>query len=116
MVEKNSTTLAQWKRQHKKKNKFGAKGGYIDGFYFPSQKEGNYYLRLKKMREKGAVLYFHRQEKFDLPGGITYAVDFQAFFPDGHIEYVDVKGVRTAAFIRNKKMVEALYPVEIIEA
>ena len=97
------------------KGKHNTKGVRIDGFFFGSAKEGDYYIQLKLAREAGIVTYFHRQVRFDLPGGITYACDFQVFYPDGKTKYFDVKGQRLASFIRNKKMVEALYPVTIEE-
>jgi Protein of unknown function (DUF1064) len=50
-----------------------------------------------------------------LPGGVTYRVDFQEFHSDGSVHFIDVKGVRTKSFISKKKIVEALYPVEIEE-
>ena len=98
-----------------RKAKHNTKGVRIDGFFFGSEKEGNYYIQLKLAQEAGIVSYFHRQVKFDLPGGITYACDFQEFYPDGRVRYVDVKGRRLPEYIRNKKMVEALYPVTIEE-
>jgi len=61
------------------------------------------------------VLFFLRQTPFHLPGGVTYRVDFQEFHSDGSVHFIDVKGVRTKSFIAKKKMVEALYPVEIEE-
>lgn len=100
----------------KKRNKYGARGVRIDGFYFDSQKEGNFYLQLKMAQKAGRVTHFHRQVIFDLPGGTTYRCDFQVFYPSGSVRYIDVKGMRTKSFIRNKKQVEALYPVEIKEA
>lgn len=37
------------------------------------------------------------------------------FWKDGRVTVEDVKGVRTAAYRRSKKQVEALYPVRIEE-
>jgi len=67
------------------------------------------------MKKGGIVLFWLRQVPFHLPGNVTYKVDFQVFYADGTIRFIDVKGMRTPGFIRNKKMVEALYPVEIEE-
>ena len=52
---------------------------------------------------------------FHLPGNIKYVVDFVEFWRDGTVTFTDVKGRRTKDYIRNKKQVQALYPVEIIE-
>lgn len=40
-------------------------------------------------------------------------MDFQEFHASGEVRFVDVKGMETKDFIMKKKMVEALYPVEI---
>lgn len=100
---------------YKPRHKFNAVRVERDGIKFPSKKEGNYYDQLKLAKKVGMVLFWHRQVKFDLPGGVTYAVDFQVFNTDGTVSYIDVKGHRTKEFIRNKKMVEVLYPVKIQE-
>ena len=86
-----------------------------DGIKFRSKKEANYYDQLKLEQKSGWVLFFIRQPKFDLPGGVTYSADFLVFYSDGSAEFVDVKGKRTKDYIRNKKMVECLYPIKIIE-
>jgi len=99
-----------------RRNKYGAKGTYVDGFYFPSQKEARFYEQLCLAKKAGVVSYFLRQVPFHLPGNVTYRVDFVVFHPGGRVDYIDVKGKRTKAYIRNKKQVEALYPVEIVEA
>ena len=86
-----------------------------DGLKFRSKKEASFYGRLKIQKNMGEVVFFLRQPKFDLPGGVTYSADFQVFYINGVVEFIDVKGKRTKGYIRNKKMVESLYPVEIIE-
>jgi hypothetical protein len=98
-----------------RRNKYGAKPVHIDGHRFDSQAEAKYYLRLLLMVKVEQVTYFLRQVPFHLPGGIRYLVDFQVFYTDGRIEYIDVKGHRTAMFVVKKKMVEAHYPVKIKE-
>ncbi len=96
------------------KNKYNAKKTVVDGYKFDSQKEARYYTQLKiRAMPGGDVLYFLRQVPFHLPGNVTYRVDFQVFYTDGRISYIDVKGKITKAFIRDKKQVEALYPVTI---
>ena len=46
---------------------------------------------------------------------MTYRIDFVVFWSDGNVTFEDVKGVRTPQYITKKKMVEALYPIEIEE-
>ena len=97
------------------RHKFNAKITLRDGLKFRSVKEANYYDRLKIEQKSGHVLFFIRQPKFDLPGGVTYSADFLVFYSDGTAEFIDVKGKKTKGYIRNKKIVEALYPIKIIE-
>ena len=96
-------------------NKYFAKITEVDNIKFSSKKEAQYYAKLKFEREIGAIKYFHRQIRFDLPGNTKYICDFQIFNNDGTVTYIDVKGWRLKEFIRNKKQVEALFPVKIIE-
>ena len=41
---------------------------------------------------------------------ITYSADFCVTYKDGHIEIVDVKGIKTEAFKIKQKMFEFKYP------
>ena len=94
-------------------HKFGAKKTVRDGIKFPSKLEALYYDRLKLLQMAGEVVFFLRQVPFHLPGGVTYRVDYQVFYAAGNVEFIDVKGLETRAFIDKKKMVESLYPIEI---
>jgi hypothetical protein len=106
-ILKNGTV----KRQHF--HKFGAVPTTTSGIRFGSKKEAHYYEELKIRQRIGEILFFLRQVPFHLPGGTIYRVDFQEFHADGTVHFIDVKGLKTKEFIRNKKQVEALYPVVI---
>lgn len=95
------------------RHKFNAQKDLNDGIKFDSKLEGSYYRYLKWRIQQGEVLFFHRQVPFDLPGNTKYRCDFQIFESSGSVHYVDVKGVETKGFIKVKKQVEALFPVEI---
>ena len=95
------------------RHKFNAKQVIYDGIKFQSKLESAYYNTLKAYQAAGVVIFFLRQVPFHLPGGVTYRCDFQVFYADGSIRFIDVKGVETKDFIMKKKMVEALYPIEI---
>ena len=95
------------------KHKFHAKQAIRNGIKFQSKKEAKYYDELLLRQKAGEVLFFLRQIPFDLPGGIKYRADFMEFWSNGEIKIIDVKGFQTKDFIRNKKMIEALYPIEI---
>ena len=43
-------------------------------------------------------------------------VDFVEFWKNGEVRFVDVKGMRTPMYTVKKKLVEASYPIQIIEA
>lgn len=95
------------------RSKYNATKTVIDGITFDSKKEAYYYQHLKLLQRADQIRYFHRQVRFDLPGNTKYTVDFQVFYPDGTVRYVDVKGMQTKEFIRAKKQVEAMYPITI---
>lgn len=97
-------------------HKFKAKPTETDGIRFDSKKEAAFYRELKLRQQAGDVIFFLRQVPVDLPGNIKYRVDFQVFLADGTVRFIDVKGHRTKQYIDKKKMVEALYPIEIEEA
>lgn len=98
-----------------KYSKYNNKFTVIDGIKFDSMKEANRYCELKILKKANEVNYFLRQVPFDLPGNVKYRVDFQIFWSNGDVTYEDVKGYKTQTYIMKKKMVEALYPVEILE-
>jgi hypothetical protein len=98
------------------RHKFHAKRTECDGIKFSSKKEAAYYQKLLLAKLAGTVLFFLRQAPLHLPGNVRYVVDFIVFGADGEVRFVDVKGFKTPEYKAKKKMVEALYPIEIIEA
>ena len=95
------------------KHKFGAISCERDGKKFPSKLERRYYDKLKILQKAGEVLFFLRQISFDLPGKVRYVCDFQVFYSNGEISFVDTKGKDTALSQTKRKMVEDLYPITI---
>ena len=96
-------------------HKFKAKRTECDGIKFASKKEATYYQELQLRKKAGEVLFFLRQVPLHLPGNVKYVCDFQVFITNGEVEFIDVKGFRTPQYIKLKKMVEAVYPIEIKE-
>ena len=108
-------------------NKFNAKTIIIDGIKFQSIKEGNYYKQLllqkKAKNESDRVVHIELQPRFDIiVNGKKigfYKADFKTTYADNRIEIVDVKGLKKGSayqlFKIKKKIVEALYNIEIIE-
>jgi hypothetical protein len=97
------------------KHKFKARRTNVDGIKFSSKKEAKRYNTLKLLRKSGEILFFLRQVPFHLPGGVKYICDFLIFWVNGEVTIEDVKGFKTESYKAKKKMVEALYPIEISE-
>jgi len=98
-----------------KQQKYRSQCVLIDGIRFDSKREANYYSRLKLAESNGELLYFLRQVPIHLDGGVKYRVDFLEFWRDGTVRYVDVKGFKTREYLLKKKLIEAKYPIKIIE-
>lgn len=103
----------QCKLAKRHKHKFNASRCENDSIKFGSKAESAYYNRLKFLKQSGEVLFFLRQVPFDLPGNTKYIVDFQVFYADGTVAFIDVKGMSTPMFILKQKQVEELYPIKI---
>lgn len=70
-------------------------------------------MKLLEKTTSGDVLFFLRQVPFELPGGVKHFIDFEVFFADGTVEFVEVKGLDTPMGKAKRKMVEDLYPIKI---
>ena len=66
-------------------------------------------------KKSGELLFFLREVRIDLPGGIIYRLDFQEFWANGDIVWMDVKGMSTQVYKIKKKLVETNYPFKITE-
>lgn len=97
----------------KHKHKYGAKRTKRDEHTFDSKLEARYYDFLRKQEKEGTVVFFLRQVPFHLPGGIRYLADFQVFWDDGEVSFIDVKGRDTPISSMKRKQVESIYPVDI---
>lgn len=97
-------------------HKYRAVQTIVDGFKFPSKKQANYYRQLKAAQESGDLLFFLREAPFHFPGGGRYVVDFVEYWANGDVRFVDVKGFKTESYKFKKRMVEATYPIKIMEA
>ena len=119
-----------------KKSKYHNEKVVFHNIKFDSKKEANRYAELLLMKQAGEVQSIDLQPRFDYEihyqrpkkdfpimfGGSMmktafYKADFRVFYRDGRVEVEDVKssGTRTAIYKRKKKIVEALYGIEIIE-
>lgn len=87
----------------------------VDNVRFASKKEAKFYEELKLKKLSGEVLFFLRQVPLHLTGGIRYVCDFLVFHVDGSCTFDEVKGQKTDVYKIKKRMVEAEYPIKIIE-
>ena len=107
-------------RQLKTKSKYGNKKVKIDGLTFDSKAEALYYSKLKKMHERGEILFFRTQPRYRLLDGfekdgkrhrpVDYIADFEVHHLDGSIEVIDIKGYKTDVFRIKEKMFNKKYP------
>ena len=96
-------------------HKFKAVATVCDGIKFTSKKEEKRYRELKLLKLSGELLFFLRQVPFHLPGNVKYICDFMNFWKDGSVTIEDVKGFKTEMYKAKKRIVEATYPIEILE-
>lgn len=96
-----------------KSHKYNAKTTYVDQIAFKSKLEAKRYQILKLLQKAGEIKFFLLQPRFELPGGTRYTADFEIHWSNGNVTFEDVKGVLTKEFVKNKKQVEAIYPVNI---
>ncbi|HEC32774.1 MAG TPA: DUF1064 domain-containing protein [Candidatus Kaiserbacteria bacterium] len=103
-------------------NKYHAQKMEVDGVVFHSRKEGRRYIELKLCKHaKGndKIIELELQPKFPcVVNGkkiCTYIADFKIHYADGRVVVEDVKGALTPVYKLKKKLVEALYGIEIIE-
>jgi hypothetical protein len=93
----------------------------VDGITFASKKEAKRYQELKLLEKAGQIFNLALQPRFDIYVGdtkvCTYVGDFKYTLPgiDGPWIIEDVKGVKTPVYNLKKKMMRAMYGIEIKE-
>lgn len=99
-----------------------------DGHKFDSKVEYRYYLKLKRMQDRGEVLSFELQKPFVVIDGFVkndkkyppniYKADFFVTYANGEQVVIDVKGQDkvTAEFAMKFKLFHARYPNRFIIA
>lgn len=100
-------------KQNTSTSKYKNKKTVVDGFNFSSQLEAKYYMLLTNMKRQGIINIFLMQVPFHISPGVTYRADFQVFYSDGLVEFIDVKGFETELFKVKKKLVEDKFGIEI---
>lgn len=112
-----------------RRSKYAAVPTTIDNIRFASKREAARYLELKMLEKAGEIKELTLQPKYPLivrprsMGGYgncvvvgNYIADFRyREGPRGILRIEDVKGVKTPIYRLKKKMVEAIYGIEIRE-
>ncbi len=102
------------------RSKYRAQPTTVDGIRFASQREAQRYSALKMLQRCGAIRDLELQPEYpiDVAGQriCRYLADFRYVdLVTGEVVTEDVKGMKTPAYRLKKKLVEALYPVQIRE-
>lgn len=125
-MKKQSSNINSWKKWEKPTmSKYKNKKVVVDNILFDSKKEGNYYTKLKILRDAGKITDLELQKRFVLQQGfklhgktyraITYIADFVYKDSDGQVHVVDTKGYRTEVYKIKKKLFMKKYGTEIEE-
>lgn len=111
--------------KYSKTNKYHNKKVIIDGIEFDSQKEGNYYLKLKMLQKAGKIKNLKLQVEFVLLETIRvgestyrktkYIADFTYLDEENKLHVVDVKGFKTKDYILKKKLMAWKYGINVEE-
>ncbi len=99
-------------------NKYRAIKTVVDGIKFDSKKEARRYSQLKILEKVGDVSELELQPKFDLMVNGKkcgfYKADFR-YRQDGNIIIEDVKGMKTPVYNLKKRLIKAIYGIDIFE-
>lgn len=105
-------------------HKYGAKPTWADGIRFASKAEAKRYLDLKLLERAGAISGLEVQPCYPIEavnpsnGEVTpvgvYKADFR-YLERGRLVVEDVKGMRTVVYRLKKRLVEAIYGIQIQE-
>ena len=99
-------------------SKYNAVKTEVDGFVFDSKAEARRYSELKLLERVGEIEKLELQPKFPIVVNgkkiATYIADFK-YISYGSLVIEDVKGMKTPIYRLKKKLVEAIYSIEIKE-
>ena len=100
--------------------KYGNRKTELDGYIFDSGAEARRYEELKLLMRAGTIGRLEVHPRFDIVVNDVkigfYKADFQYYdFETKQFIVEDVKGVKTAVYKLKKRLVEALYKIEIVE-
>ena len=116
-------SITEFRKVGKKGNKYNAKKTEYNGRVFDSKKEADFAKRLAWLRHAKKENERVTMVEYQVPLTIKvnqvhicrYICDFVIKYADKRVEYVDVKGYRTAIYKLKKRLVEAQYRIIILE-
>lgn len=102
-----------------KGNKYNNTKTEYKGELYDSKKEAAYAGKLDMLVRGKQILSWERQKPMPIVVNgdkiCKYICDFVVTNLDGSVEHIDVKGVITATYRLKKKLVKAVYGINIIE-
>lgn len=102
-----------------KRSKYGNKKTTIDGIVFDSKKEAKRYCELKILERAKQISKLELQRPFNIEVNgakvCKYVCDFYYLNTDGVPVIEDCKGFKTATYRLKKKLMRAVYEIEILE-
>lgn len=112
-------SLRKWHIPSDNTNKFGARRAEVGGIRFHSRAEARRYQELCLLREAGEIRDLQLQKRYPLVvEGVkisVYISDFDYRDKDGNAVTEDTKGCRTQVYIMKKRLMKALYHIDILE-
>lgn len=100
-------------------SKYNNRKTFYSGRTYDSKKEAKRAAELDILVRVGEITSWFPQPVFRIThNGVEickYIADFKVVYPDGRVEYEDVKGVKTDIYRLKKKLVKAFYSIDIIE-
>lgn len=101
------------------RSKYNNQRVVLDGYTFDSQAEARRYRELCLLYDAGEItdLAVHPKYPLVVNGQVVanYLADFSYTVADGREVVEDVKGVRTDVYRLKRKLVRALYGIDIVE-
>jgi hypothetical protein len=102
-----------------KPSKYHNKRVQYDGRWFDSKKECDVYKKFALALKGGSIKALECQKRYEIiVEGMpvcTYVADFVVTWPDGKVEVFDAKGFKTKEYLLKRKLMKAVYDINIVE-
>lgn len=107
-----------WRSYHNPSNKYSNKKTVVDGKRFDSKREAKRYRQLQLLAHAGDIWDLQLQVRYELVVNgqkiCDYVCDFQ-YTEGGQLVVEDAKGAKTPAYRLKKKLMMAIYNIQIKE-